>query len=84
MWSKPVYNDRLNNYLFFIDTEGSQSLTKNVENDTKIFVLATLISSFLMFNTVGSIDEKSINELNVVTKLSLNILTEQNVSTREN
>lgn len=61
MWSKPVYNDRLNNYLFFIDTEGSQSLTKNIENDTKIFVLATLISSFLMFNTVGSIDEKSIN-----------------------
>jgi hypothetical protein len=37
-------------------------------------VLATLISSYFMYNSVGSIDEKSINELNVVTKLSMNIL----------
>jgi hypothetical protein len=73
MWSKPVYNNRLSNYLFFIDTEGSQSVTKGVENDTKIFVLTTLLSSYLMYNSVGSIDEKSINELNVVTKLSANI-----------
>jgi prephenate dehydratase len=56
MWSKPVYNERLGNYLFFIDTEGSQSLTKDIENDTKVFVLATLISSYFMFNSVGSID----------------------------
>lgn len=61
MWSKPVYNDKLNNYLFFIDTEGSQSLSKDAENDTKIFVLTILISSYFIYNSVGSIDEKSIN-----------------------
>jgi hypothetical protein len=61
MWSKPVYNDRLSNYLFFVDTEGSQSVSKSVENDTKIFVLVTLLASYFMYNSVGSIDEKSIN-----------------------
>jgi hypothetical protein len=84
MWSKPVYNDRLSNYLFFIDTEGSQSVSRDVENDTKIFVMTTLLSSYLMYNSVGSIDEKSINELNVVTKLSANIFAEDNLRIRDN
>ena len=74
MWSQPFYNERQGNYIFFLDTEGSQSLTKDVENDTKIFVLASLISSYFIYNSVGSIDEKSTSELSMVTKLSMNIL----------
>ena len=36
---------------------------KDNDNDTKIFTLAVLISSFFMYNSVGSIDERSISEL---------------------
>lgn len=49
-------------YLFFgyffnkIDTEGTDSLTKDVENDTKIFTLAVLLSSYFIYNSIGSID----------------------------
>lgn len=84
MWSRPFYNERQGNYIFFLDTEGSQSLTKDVDNDTKIFILAALISSYFIYNSVGSIDEKSISELNVVTKLSMNVLAEENVTSRDN
>ena len=52
--------------------------------DGKIFTLATLISSYLIFNSVGAIDEKSINELNMVTQLSKNVILEDNADLRNN
>ena len=84
MWSKPIFNDKEDCYIFFLDTEGSWSLTKDVDNDTKIFTLASLISSYFIYNSVGTIDEKSINDLNLVTKLSMNILIEENVKNKDN
>lgn len=36
------------------------SLNRDSTNDAKIFTLANLISSYLIFNSVGNIDEKSI------------------------
>ena len=84
MWSKPIYNEQMNNYLFFLDTEGTDSLTKGPDNDAKIFSLACLISSYFIFNSVGSIDERSIGELNMVTKLSSNIIADENMSTKDN
>lgn len=84
MWSKPIFNDREDNYIFFLDTEGSWSLNKDVENDTKIFTIASLISSYFIYNSQGTIDEKSISDLNLVTKLSMNILIEENVKTKDN
>ena len=39
--------------------------------------MANLISSYLIYNSVGAIDEKSISELNVVTQLSKNIILEE-------
>ena len=84
MWSKPVFNEREENYIFFLDTEGSWSLTKDIDNDTKIFTIACLISSYFIYNSVGTIDEKSISDLNVVSKLSMNILIEDNIKTKDN
>ena len=77
MWSKPLINEREGNYIFFLDTEGLASLNRDSSNDAKVFTLANLISSYLMFNSVGSIDEKSIGELNMVTQLSKNIILEE-------
>ncbi len=56
MLSNPIYNDRVDNYIFFLDTEGSWSLNKDVDNDTKIFTLASLISSYFIYNSQGTID----------------------------
>lgn len=57
-----------------MDTEGSASLNRDTNIDAKIFTLATLISSYLIYNSVGAIDEKSISELNMVTQLSKNVI----------
>lgn len=77
MWSKPLINEREGNYIFFIDTEGTASTNRDSTNDAKVFTLANLISSYLIYNSVGAIDEKSISELNVVTQLSKNIILEE-------
>ena len=69
MWSKPFYNEQHGNYIFFLgiffklfsDTEGSASFNRDANNDARIFTLATLISSYLIYNSVGAIDERSIN-----------------------
>ncbi len=57
------------------DTEGLASLEKGDQNDVRIFTLATLISSYLIYNSVGCIDERSISDLQAVTKLSKNVMT---------
>ena len=36
------------------------SLNKDSDSDAKIFTLANLLSSYFVYNSVGSIDEKSI------------------------
>lgn len=70
MWSTPFQNHKYNNLIFFlgtsihhVDTEGTDSLVKDAENDTKIFTLAVLISTYFIYNSVGSIDERSISEI---------------------
>lgn len=39
-----------------IDTEGLGSLEEGENTDLKIFLLAMLLSSYLIYNSVGSID----------------------------
>jgi hypothetical protein len=61
MWSKPILSSNGQNYIFFIDTEGTASTNRDTTSDTKVFTLANLISSFFIYNSVGAIDEKSIS-----------------------
>jgi len=75
MWSDPFRNEKYHNLIFFIDTEGTDSLVKDPDNDAKIFTIAVLISSFFIYNSVGTIDERSIGELEMVTALSQKIQT---------
>ncbi|KAL4433549.1 hypothetical protein ABPG74_002946 [Tetrahymena malaccensis] len=73
MWSNPEYNEKDDLYIFFIDTEGLQSVEQTQDHDIKIFTLTMLISSFFIYNSKGVIDETSINQLGLVTKLTKNI-----------
>lgn len=50
IWSKPVFNTNENVNIFFLDTEGLDSVDGNPDHDAKIFALALLMSSYFMFN----------------------------------
>lgn len=84
MWSEPLFNPAQNNYIFVLDTEGTDSLEKDVENDTKIFTLALLIASYFIYNSVGNIDERSLSELEMVTALSKTIKSDNKLTERDN
>lgn len=56
--------------IIIIDTEGLGAFDEDDNHDTKIFLLALLLCSFLIYNSVGSIDENVLNNLSLVVNLS--------------
>ena len=56
--------------LVFLDTEGLGGLEVDQKYDVQIFALATLLCSHLVYNSLGSIDENTINNLSFVANLS--------------
>jgi hypothetical protein len=53
-----------------MDTEGLGSLEEGENSDLKIFMMAMLLSSYFIYNSMGSIDEKAISSLSLVVNLS--------------
>jgi hypothetical protein len=53
-----------------VDTEGLGAYDEDENHDAKIFLLALLLSSLLIYNSVGTIDENALNSLNLVINLS--------------
>jgi hypothetical protein len=64
-----------------IDTEGVGSTNEEVNHDSKVFMMALLLSSLLVYNSVGVIDENAIQNLGFVIKLS-NYLSSGSVDDR--
>jgi hypothetical protein len=60
------------NYIV-VDTEGIGALDTNSQHDSTIFSLALLLSSFFIYNSVGSIDEGALNNLSLVVNLTKHI-----------
>ena len=58
---------------YFIDTEELGAYDEEVNHDSKIFLIAVLISSLFIFNSFGTIDENAINSLSFVLNLSQTI-----------
>ena len=56
--------------IIIVDTEGLGSFDEEENHDTKIFLLAMLLSSLLIYNSVGPIDESALNSLSLVVNLS--------------
>jgi len=76
IWSKPIYGKRedgSNLPIIVFDTEGFGSFEEDHNHDIRIFTLAILLSSYFMYNSMGSIDETSIQSLNFVINLSKHI-----------
>ncbi|XP_071987595.1 guanylate-binding protein 7-like isoform X2 [Engystomops pustulosus] len=70
MWCVPHPKKR-EHTLVLLDTEGLGDVEKgNSENDSWIFALAVLLSSTLVFNTIGTIDQQAMDQLHYVTELT--------------
>ena len=76
MWSEPVRatdsQGRTVN-LIIVDTEGIGAPTADATHDTRIFALGLLLSTYFIYNSVGSIDEQALSNLSLVTNLSKQI-----------
>ena len=76
MWGKPVQGftpdgDPIN--VIIMDTEGLGALDEDSNHDVRIFSLAILLSSYFIYNSVGSIDENALQNLSLVINLTKHI-----------
>uniref|UniRef100_A0A803T2K6 GB1/RHD3-type G domain-containing protein n=1 Tax=Anolis carolinensis TaxID=28377 RepID=A0A803T2K6_ANOCA len=63
MWCVP-YPDQKDQTLVLLDTEGLGNVDKgDTQNDTWIFALAVLLSSTLVYNSMGTIDQNALEQL---------------------
>ena len=60
-----------------MDTEGLGALDEDSNHDVRIFSLAILLSSFFIYNSVGSIDENALQNLSLVINLTKHIQIKQ-------
>jgi hypothetical protein len=56
--------------VLLIDSEGIGAFDEDENHDTKIFLLAMLLSSFFIYNSMGTIDENALNNLSLIINLS--------------
>jgi len=70
LWLSPQLLNCRGQPTLVIDTEGISALDANSTHDTKVFCLALLLSSYFIYNSVGSIDEEALNTLSLVVKVS--------------
>jgi hypothetical protein len=59
--------------VLIIDTEGIGATDEDQNHDNKIFTLGLLLSSYFIFNSVGSIDENAIHNLSFIVNITKNI-----------
>ena len=59
--------------VLIIDTEGLGALDEDSNHDARVFSLALLLSSYFIYNSVGSIDETALQNLNLVVSLTKHI-----------
>ena len=56
--------------MLLIDSEGIGAFDEDENHDTKIFLLALLLSSFFIYNSMGTIDENALNNFSLIVNLS--------------
>jgi hypothetical protein len=76
VWGDPPKRNGVN--IILLDTEGLGSTQQDQAYDTKIFSLALLLSSYFIYNSMGTIDERALEGLHLVTNLTKHISTKSN------
>lgn len=59
--------------VLIVDSEGIGAFDEDHNHDTKIFLFALLLSSYFIYNSMGTIDENAINNLSLIINLSKNL-----------
>ena len=65
--------------ILLIDTEGLGAFDEEENHDAKIFLLALLLCSLIIYNSIGSIDENALQNLSLVVNLSKQIQIKKGV-----
>jgi hypothetical protein len=75
VWSKPIITKYKEKDLkvLVIDSEGIGALNEDANHDTRIFLLALLLSSYFIYNSMGTIDETALQNISVIVNLSKEI-----------
>ncbi|RHY20056.1 hypothetical protein DYB25_003776 [Aphanomyces astaci] len=80
IWGQPVGDAHGKKTIVFMDTEGLGSAQRSQTQDTRIFALALLLSSFFIYNSRGVIDANAIDDLSLVVNLTKYIQVSANPS----
>ncbi|KAI9179241.1 hypothetical protein H9P43_005904 [Blastocladiella emersonii ATCC 22665] len=59
--------------IVLLDTEGLGSFTKTETHDVKIFSLGVLLSSYLIYNSLGTIDDTAVENMSLIVNLTRSI-----------
>lgn len=73
MWSKPIKGTSPDGKIvnvIVLDSEGLGAIDVDANHDSWIFTLVMLLSSYFIFNSLGSIDEESLENLQMIANLS--------------
>ncbi|CAI5742182.1 unnamed protein product [Hyaloperonospora brassicae] len=76
IWGQPQRHRMANGkdvWVLVLDTEGMGGLEASQQYDARIFSLATLLCSKLIYNSQGSVDEKAIGGLSFIANLAKHI-----------
>ncbi|OQS01069.1 guanylate-binding protein, partial [Thraustotheca clavata] len=76
LWGRPQKNKLASGedcYVLMLDTEGLGGLEASAQYDVRIFSLATLLCSKLIYNSQGSVDEKAVNGLSFIANMTKHI-----------
>lgn len=60
-----------------MDSEGIGAFNEDQNHDTRIFLLALLLSSYFVYNSMGTIDENALQNLSLIVNLSNQIQVKQ-------
>ena len=88
LWSKPlmINNDKNEQFpVYLIDTEGLGAYDEDINHDSKIFLIALLMSSLFIYNSIGTIDENALSNLSFILNLSksLKLKNDDNININE-
>ena len=56
--------------MLIVDSEGIGAFNEDENHDTRIFLLALLLSSYFIYNSMGTIDENALQNLSLIVNLS--------------
>jgi len=83
IWGTPIQGQTKDGKpinILVVDSEGIGGLDEDNNHDMRIFSLAMLLSSYFLYNSVGSIDENALANLSLVTNLTKHIQFRSSIS----